>query len=46
MWVRITLLYVCHTQTCLAVRSCRFLLRELAFLLVLRLTMKLFSLTP
>lgn len=46
MWVRITLLYVCHTQTRLAVRPCRFLLRELAFLLVLRLTMKLFSLTP
>lgn len=46
MWICITLLYVCYNQTCLGVRFCRFLLRELAFLLAFRLTMKLFILTP
>lgn len=35
-------MYASYNITCLAPRSCRFLLRELNFLLAFRLTMKLF----
>lgn len=42
IWKHIIFLYASYNTTCLAPRSCRFLLRELNFFLAFRLTMKLF----